>query len=181
MKTIRLNLALLIVIQISLSGCFDLDFPDLSGYGGGYEGGFDGGTGYDIPYEATFFIDSVVQTSTSKLTFWAHIQYDDTLIIEYRKIEYRKINSDGTLVTKVIQFVPDSINFRELSDSTFHWTGRVEWIYKYHFSVDNLEDGTDYQVCLLTNFMERKRSKSIFQCMNASTPDSLLKNINKGD
>ncbi len=164
MKNLILNLALLLFLQLSLSGCMDdLDFLDFSGYGS--SGGYNWGTpnGYD-PYAATFYIDSTEQLSDSTATIWAHMQYDSILILEKRTIECR--DSNLILVNLDIQAQSDTIDFRMLPDSILNWEGRYEGIYKYKVQVDSLILNTDYTVGITNYFIEKNIFKSVSQLVN---------------
>lgn len=164
MKTLILNLVLLALL-VHLSGCYDfeldLDFPS-GGYGGNYNDNFD----FTIPYEPTFAVDSVIQDSESKLTIWAHIQYDSILIIKNRNLKYYKVAEGiSNSITTVIKSEPDTINFRKLPLETFHWSGRKEWIYQYQVPVDNLKKNTDYILCISSDYNELGTLKSIEFCV----------------
>lgn len=156
MKTLLLNLALLITIQISLSGCVDFDFPDLSGFGGlgGFDPNYNWGTPYGYSdYSASFYIDSTSQASDSTLTLWAHIQYDSILIIENRKLDYW---TPGDLnITRMLPVEHDTIDFRVLPDSTLHWTGRYEKIYSYSIQLDSLKSDSDYTIYVSSYYKEK--------------------------
>ena len=158
MKTLLLNLALLITIQISLSGCVDFDFPDLSGFGGlgGLDPNYNWGTPYGYSdYSASFYIDSTSQASDSTLTLWAHIQYDSILIIQDRKLDYWPIENFGSSITRMIQVEPDTIDFRTLTDSTLSWTGKYEKIYHYNVQLDSIKKDSDYNINLSSYYTEK--------------------------
>ena len=157
MKTLLLNLTLLITIQISLSGCVDFDFPDLSGFGGlgGFDPNYNWGTPYGYSdYSASFYIDSTSQASDSTLTLWAHIQYDSVLIIQDRKLEYWATEDFGNPSIRMLQVEPDTIDFRTLPDSTLNWTGQYEKIYHYNVQLDSLKQDTDYTINLSSYYTE---------------------------
>lgn len=156
MKTLIINLALLITIQVGLSGCIDFDFPDTFGYSGGFGGGYySGGYNYDYPYYASFYIDSTSQSTDSTLTLWAHIQYDSILIIQDRKVEYWPIEDFGNPITKMMQAEPDTLDFRTLPDSTLSWTGKYEKIYHYNMQLDRIKKNSDYNINISSYYTEK--------------------------
>lgn len=158
MKTLILNLTLLTAL-VSFSGCFELDFEEFSyPSNGGYWG-----TNFTPVSEATFWIDSVKQISDSEVTIWSHIKYDSILIIKNRKLEYNEVSQSP--ITKVIQSVPDTLDFRKLPDTMieYYW-GRKNWKYVYSITVNNLKKEVDYSICILTDYSEKAESKSATQC-----------------
>jgi hypothetical protein len=171
MKTLLLNLALLITIQASLSGCYDFEFPDLSGLSGlSYSPSYNYGTsyGYDY-YSASFYIDSASQSTDSTLTLWAHIQYDSILIIQDRKLEYWPNEDYEAIISRTIQSSPDTIDFRTLPDSILSWTGSYEQIYYYNVQLDSLVQDTDYTIYLSSNYAEGGLQKAFQQSIGVHT------------
>src|SRR5690349_11053265 len=169
MKTYIANIVLFCTILVNLSSCFDMDLDglDLMGtafsYGGTYGGGNYGGT--TPTYSATCFFDSVVQVNDSTIKIWSHIQYDSVLIIKNHSVKYWDEN--GNEVFKSIQTTPDTINFRNLTDSTLAWTGRYEWAYHYSLEVDSLKKDFDYLLHVTTSYKEKNETKSFYNSVLA--------------
>lgn len=160
MKTLILNLILLATLTF-FSGCFELDFGEFSYPStGGY---WDPNFNYTPVSEATFWIDSIKQISDSEITLWSHITYDSILIIKNRKLEYKEVSQSP--ITKVIQSVPDTLDFRKMPDTMieYYW-GRKNWKHVYSITVNNLKKEVDYSICISTDYSEKSKSKSIIQC-----------------
>lgn len=128
------------------------------GFGGGLGGGYYGGGYYEPSYFATFYTDSVVQLSDSKIKIYAQIRYDSVLTIESRSVTYW--NSTNESIRRVIQSQPSSVNFKELPDSSLVWTGTYEGIYKYTVEVDSLVKDFDYTMNLSNTYKEKGILKS---------------------
>lgn len=160
MKTFMVNLSLLAILfsfsrcEIDLSG---FSFPPTD-YSGMYSN-----INFTPVYNASFYIDSMRQISTTELTIWTHIQYDSILIIKNQKIEYGE--SGGNLNTQVIQNVPDTLDFRKLNETITGIFGRKEWIYKYSVTLRNLKKGVDYSACILTDYTEKTNVMFNSQCV----------------
>ena len=161
MKTFITNLAVSILLLTNLSGCMEYEFDWGSGWGSGgsYYGGGYSGPGFYPTYYATFYIDSVSQVSDSKVKIWAQIRYDSVLIIENHAIKY--LDESGNEISKSIH-APDTIDFRNLSDSTLSWTGQYEWTYPYSIEVDSLKNNFDYSMYVTSTYTEKSLPK-LFQ------------------
>ncbi len=97
MKTFILNLALLVVLHVSLSGCTDFEFPDLSGLGGfsGYDNyNYNFGNPYGYNYEATFYVASVVQ-----MALVVH-EYDEAIEFYTKKLNFTLLEDTVLTETK---------------------------------------------------------------------------------
>jgi hypothetical protein len=159
MKSIFVNGMLFLILQLSLSSCFDFA-PDFGSWGGG--GGW--GPGPDIDYNyppgfyytAFFGVDSIVQNTDSTATIWAYVRYDSTLIIQQQILNYWKdpYGSEGIFTDSVL-VEPDTINFRTLPDSIELSPSNYIRVYKYQMPVTNVQVGLRYMFCLNTKFQEK--------------------------
>lgn len=160
MKSIFVNGMLFLLLQVSLSSCFDFEFPDLSGLS--YNGNYGGGNyNYNYPpaptYTASFGVDSIVQNTDSTATIWAYVMYDSTLIFQQRTLSYWKDPyGSGEVFTDTIIVEPDTINFRALPDSILTWSGKYERKYQYNMPVTNVQADLIYMFCIGTEFMEKE-------------------------
>jgi len=170
MKPRTRTLVILIGLTFSLAGCFDFEFPDLTGsysrgYSGGYSGGYD--QNFDFThYSASFWIDSLVENSDSTAIIHAHIQYDSTMIITRQTITITPVTESGQFNFVIEK--SDTVDFRLLTDSTTHYTGRKEWIYSYQIQIssDSLKRNLDYGLQILTEGL-------LFESFNEYTMNGL--------
>jgi len=167
MKSIFVNGMIFLILQVSLSSCFDFA-PDFSGImGSGWGGGSYYGGNYNyypIEYVATFGIDSVVQETDTTFTIWAYITYDSTLIINQRTLRiYEAYNGNGS-TSEILQSEPDTIDFKSLTDSIYTWRGRYEQLYQYSVSATIPDSATVYTFCLDTELTEKGVTKMDYQC-----------------
>lgn len=141
---------------ISISGCFEFSLP-LSMGSWGYYDDFDSliyNPPADTSYQPGFFIDSLEQSGTSEVTFWAHIVYDTVLVINYLSTYVGYLDQPQGQGFATLQDQADTINFTQLTDTTTMRNGRKEWVYKYQVKLDSLNTGVPYWFCVSTDYTE---------------------------
>jgi len=156
MKKLVLNIFFCVGILICISGCFEFEISPPTGSWSGYDG-WDSIT-YDPPvdtsYQPGFFIDSLEQSGTSEITFWAHIVYDRILVINYLSTYVGYLDQPQGQGFATLRDQADTINFTQLTDTTTMRKGRKEWIYKYEVKLDSLNSGVPYWFCITTSYTD---------------------------
>ncbi len=168
MKNLLFKIALGLAMQIVISSCIEFEMGRGKWgtvYGSGYDLNYD--SIFSVPRDSTFhpafFIDSVSQIDKSTVTIWAHILYDTVLVINARTAYTGYLDQPEGEGYSIIQSQPDTLNFRQLTDTTSVRNGRKEWIYKYTVDVDSLRSGTTYWFCTINFYTEFTTSWPIWQ------------------
>jgi hypothetical protein len=164
MRKSLFKIVLALAMQASISSCFEFDL----GWG---DWGASHSSAYDSifyaptnqTYDSAFFIDSVSQVGKSMATIWAHILYDTVLVINARTAYTGYLNQPEGEGYSIIQSQPDTIDFRQLADTTSVRNGRKEWIYNYTVDVDSLTSGTSYWFCIITDYHKYLTGRPIWQ------------------
>jgi len=165
MRKLLFKIVLALAMQASISSCFEFDFGWDGGIGGSYGPSYDSifSVPTDPTYHPAFVIDSVLQIGRSAATIWAHILYDTVLVINARTAYTGYLDQPEGEGYSIIQSQPDTIDFRQLADTTSQRNGRKEWIYKYTVDVDSLTSGTTYWFCTINDYTEFTTGWPIWQ------------------
>jgi len=158
MRKFLLKIVLGLAMQISMSACYEFEFGwgDLGPSDWAYDSIFSVPDSiFSVPTNRpAFFIDSVSQNGKAAATIWAHILYDTVLVINSRTAYAGYLEQPRGKGYQIIQSQPETIDFRQLTDTTSERNGRKEWIYKYTVDFDSLRSNTTYWFCTINDYTE---------------------------
>ena len=159
------RLVILAAIAINLSGCFEFDFPDLSGWGSaGY--GYTGGYGIDIPVvddwtsKARLQIDSIeyVTPNTAKAYLTVAYDADSTIVLDRTVFGCTRYES-GTFheyVEREALTGPDTLDFT------------IKKTHSFVVEIDSLESYTEYYI-MVTRYLTINGREDSTYCMGCAT------------